>query len=681
MIGLRVKGATRVVALLLALGAVHGCSRKSQPPAIQPPAAVSMPVGAERWQDGALLLPARSPVVVSGRLDALLSAAQRLKAWVTAEPAMLGEDGPQIVRTIESGWLAATGYLGVDPLLTRAWTERGVDPHRPIYAGMYPVERDGTRFVSAIETVLREELGVAPGNPVGPSVQMLAAAGGELPQGTNARILRTLSETQPVGGLRVVIGTTSNAEFLTTASSFAEGMGFRMFPLAVTGGEKRHVLWSETGVPAMSIRFAGDRWAVLDLLFPAFVGGALKAVDPKEDLAQLHADLMRATTEVTPGRPHAPAPPGEPTLAVSFDQQAVGQLVRLRGYHASLEALQTTRAERRDAELLSALATTVSQGQAWDVASDELTGTTFQLTIDRESAHVGRLGMSMFAREGLPAVDTADELPSLRLSQRNSAVGFDLHTLRATPWRKWFGAGTPDELVALQIDSLPHMHDLLPIFRSGVLAFSNIGADNGTSTLFDEFGELVTQLTHIRRVEVVGLGPTLPVMKERPEMIVAAVLLDATDEQIHETQATVGNLLGQWSGFQMGIFPRLTAEKTATTMLSRDGQQTQVPVHHRLATIGGDRVLMTGFGLSLEAFDAEVAELAAHRVDGVIEARVGPIALVSWLVDDAGELYFGLDPDILAQRLGALNLRYGATPQGESQVVTLAVELEAAPDL
>ncbi len=675
MIGFGVKACFCAFAVMAAVG----CSSKA---VVGNDARVghgSVPTGAEQWQGGAMLLPAGSPAVFSGRLDQLLDAATRFKAWLVAEPAMLGADGPRIARSIETGWGAATAYLGVDPLLPRAWTERGLDPSRRLYVGMYPVHKDGRRFITSVETVIREEVGLAPGGHVSRALQTLAASGGQLPEGTHARILRNLEETSPVGGLRVVLPITSAREFSTTASSFAEGMGFRRFGREHGGDETTTRFWAEGDVTAMSLRVEGE-FAVIDLVFPRFAGGPRTTLDPQLDLAGTSADLDRALEEMPVGRPRAPAPPGAPAASVSFDQAGMHELVRLRGYWNSLEDLRSIGADRRDVELLGALVSAVSEADVWTVAADELTGTSFQLTVEPSGTRsLGTVQMTMYARRGLDPLDTSRELPTLDLSQRSASVGVDLATLRTPTWRSWFIGETAAEFNALEFTSMRPMHTLLPGLRAGTLALSNLGDSQSGAAVSRPLATALREFAHVARFEVVGLAPDVTQLQQRPEILCAVVLNpDAPPSAVADIQRAVGAALLEWAepSAAQPVFASLAPGVTSTVAMG------SLAIRQHLIEGPEHRVILFGVGVDDAQFDREIGPLGASRpLHGVFQARLEPIALLSWLREGDAALFDPVDVDILAQRLGALTLSYQSARIAESSAMTLELRLDPPPRL
>lgn len=672
MIALRVKACLVVIVTI----GVTACSNRpaAEPPLITPP---SMPAGAERWQEGALLVPAKSPAVITARIDLVLDALTRLKAWLVAEPEMFGEDGPRIVRTIETGWAAATAYLGVDPLLDRAWMERGVDPSRPIFVGAYPVQRDGRRVVSVVETVLREDLAIPPGDPVAPSLRRLHYEGGSLPQGTHARVMRALEETTPLIGVRVVVGVTSGSEFLTTATSFAEGFGFRVFPNALVADRRGHLFWSETEVSAMSIRLAGD-WAVLDLLFPAFDSGNGTPAAKNEQLAALIASLDRAMEEVPSGRASAPAPPGEPTLSISFDQASMSQFVRVVGYKDDLEAVQTVSTTRRDADLLELLLDTASDAESWDEASDRLTGTTFHVDVNPVGADTfGLAQMTLFARSGLPALDTASTRPTLQLSKRSSALGVDLDMLRQPTWSAWVGESINESTHDQQFDAPTPTTDIFSVLRR--MALSAMNFEELEFSPYDEGSpiRLLSRIDGLQRMEFVGLGPQLPDLEKSPEVLVAAVLEPgATGETVAKLQQGLREALAAWTGLESDpVFEPLVPGETSVVQFAH------LPIQQHM-TDGTTPTVLFGIGVAESEFRREIGPLVTPRlVDGALHARIGPIALVSWLRDDGGKIAGDLDADILSQRLGALSLRCSGIQLGDTNAMSIEVALEVPADL
>lgn len=670
--------------MLVALLAIVGCSG-AQKPASSPAAGGEPPpleAGAEHWSDGALLLPENSPAVFVGRLDEVLDAAERAKSWLVAEPAMLGDDGEETARSIDALWSLAKGYLGVDPLSPRSWAEFGIDPTRPLHAGVYPITDDGTRFVASVEKTVREELEIQPGDPIGPSLRALTEISTELPQGTNARILRSVETAHPVGGVRVVVPLTSATKFLSTAQSFATGMGFQPFPEEIAEenlDEPQRSFWSDSGIPALSIRVDGSH-AVLDILYPTFVGGPRTGAPNTPDLEATWAELQAALTTIPSGVPRAPAPVGEPSLALTFDQLAMATFVRLRGYRHSLEALQTTSTGKRDSVLLQGLLQTVSEAEVWEVAADELTGSAFAAYVgSSDGGRIGHLSMTMFAARGLDAPQLVEELPTLGIGERSAALGVTLSALQSRAWRSWFSEGTAEEVNGLDFQLIEPAQLALPGARVVALIGSNLGDEAGMQILAPALGDMLEEFGGIRRVEFVSLAPDLIDLRREPRLLAAFVLEDDADAtaMADAMRIALDALLSDW----LEVPPPLPPEQTPAA----DGDEpTAIPsarVEHRVLETS-PRTILFGVGVDPAEFEAEVNALRTNTTSGdVLRGRLEPIALLSWLRVDDPKRFAPIDLEILAQRLGPVVVRYTTSSVGDTDAITLDLTLYRPPEL
>lgn len=666
---------------LAAVSIVVACSGAAKPakPTSPAPSAVQPQPGAQGWTNGGLQLPADTPAVFVGRLDQVLDAASRLKSWITAEPAMLGPDGARNVRTLETGWAAATAYLGVDPLLERAWLDRGIDPSRPLYVGLYPTQIDGQRFVASVEATVREGIGLPPGKAVAPSLRTLAQTGGELPEGTNSSILLAVADSRPLGGLRAVVPISSRTNFMTTVKSFADGMGFRPFPEGLTNGAKQAIdaaLWSPTVSSAFSIRFEEDH-ALLDVLFPPFLGGPRTSTEPSEHLAAVFSDLQRALAELPAGRPLAPAPSGNPALAIAFDQGAMGDLVKLRGYRAGLESVQSAGADRRDIELTASLLAVSAEAELWTVAASSLTGTTFQLDVEpQNSAEVGDVSMTMFGRRDLPALDSVHSTTSLGVAHRTAAFGVDFATLRESGWNKWFDEGGARQLAEVVFEPVSPADAILPGLRVAAIALSSVGHQENATVLSEELGATLQELESVSRLEVVGLTPDVGDYRQPPRFLCAAVMDGSSRpaDLIDVQSALAGTLLAWFEPAEFATLPPLQSGVTMSVLMD------ELPIHQHLIH-GKQDVVVFGIGMDAASFESEVAGLSHEKRLTVVEGRVEAVALLSWLRADDTALFEPIDANILAQRLGALTLRYESVRVHGSNGLTVKLELEAPPKL
>lgn len=672
----------RTLHLLLIVALVGvGCSSKATKPApVTTAKKAPLPAGTQTWSGGALLLPAGSPAVVEGRLAELLDAARRLKTWVVAEPAMLGEDGEETVRAIEMAWSGATAYLGVDPTDDQAWIDRGVDPTRPFFAGLYPISDDDRRFLTSVDSTVRTALGIAPGTPVGPTLRALEQTGDALPEGTNADILRAVSEQHPTGGLRLVIPMSSSTEFITTVSSFAEGLGFRRFPpelaAEVEVSPMERAFWSpDAGVPAFAVRTEGSH-ALLDVLFPRFVGGTLTETDPVEDLEAMYEDLGDALRAMKPGRPHAPRAYDQPAIAVSFDQRQMSDYVRLRGYRDSLDALRQSSAGKRDAALLASLRRTSAQAQAWDVAAGQLNGSTLAAHVgSRSSRRIGRFTMSLFGRPSLERLRTSGRLPSLGIGDRSASLGVTVSALRDERWRTWFAGDVAADLDSMDFEVDP-VASIFPAVRAAVVAFGAVGEPEIRSTLFGGFEELLQQVEEVERAEFVSLTPDIS-RQSHPGLLVAAVLNPDEPQQATTflREIVVDRVARRYGVEGPSTLPPVVAGSTET--IEMDG----TTVRYRLDSVDPP-IALFGVDVDEQTLETELTGMRSRSSSPVVvEGRLEPISMLSWIRTDDPDLFEPVDPDILAQRLGPLTLQFAPRPGENAEAVTIDVTLESPPEL
>lgn len=682
-----------LVFFVVLVGACSGARKKNDPEPTAP-GAPEIQSGAQQWTGGALLLPLETPVVVEARLDRLLDAVSRLKDWVLAEPAMLGEDGEETARAIELAWAGVATYLGTDPLTSQAWTSRGIDVSRPIFVGAYPVGETERQFVRAVDAQIRTELGAPPGAPVAKQLQTLVATAGELPEGANARILRAVEGRRPLGGLRIVVPVTTSIDFLATVASFAEGMGFQRFPPEIAADLKitplERAYWSETSVPAMAVRVEGSH-AVVDVLFPAFFGGALHNRAPDEQVRAIYEDLKLVLADVPSGRPRAPRAPDDPAFAVTFDQPRTADLVRLRGYRQALQSLQTARADKRDALLLEGLVAASAEGDAWAVGAEDLTGLSYALRLGGpESRELGRVVMTLFGRTDLPALPPVPRHPSLGIQEHSAGLAVTFDPMYSEAWKTWFVGPTTRALSALEPEMIATPRIGLPGFRVLALLFASVGDRGALTELSRTFAEGVAELYGVRHVEMVALTADVADFRQHPRLLLAAVF-DPDDDLAVRSQAVLNYTVAASiqafgapqppeGGPPNEEIPRSPAPAAnATHAVVADGLPTLL---YRLSEDSKTPFMLIGAGVTPEELEAEMEAMRTRQSEPhVLSGRIEPVALLNWLRLDDADVLEPLDANILAQRLGPVVIQLAPQESRGTRTVTLEVSLGRPPKL
>lgn len=669
---------------LVAALAIVACSgpQTAGPSAVAEQQSPIPAAGAERWSGSALLLPVDSPLVLEARIDAVLTAIARFKEWVIAEPRMLGENGESTVQMIELGWRAIVHHINLDPLDAGAWEEFGIDVSRTMYVGLHPLDDAGLQFVRSTDATLRDELGVPPGRPIGPALRDLVATAGALPEGANARVLRAVADARPRAGLRAIIPITLPGRFLDTAGIFADSLGFEALgpeeSSALGVGSRGRGYVSTSVVPGFAVRIEGS-YAVVDVLTPTLLGGQAsgEGVEARERTMSGLRDLVGRAA----GRPSAPRAPGMPALALSVEQRAGASVVRLRGYQNSLGELSSASTERRDELLLQGLLRTLAASEAWSVASEELPGTSYALSLPSADAHdAGSFSVTTFARRDMPELPPPSRHPSLGVQDRSAAIALSAASMYTPGWQEWFLGDTPGALSRLEPAMFDRREFLLPAIRNLPLLLGVSGDAGAVKELSPTAYEGIADIYGVEHLEVATLDAAFGA-GEPPRMLVEAVI-DSTDDVEARAVAVRDYVLAvllHVNDRAEEALPRMPSPHIGRAeVVSIEGLPI---VRYRLAERRENHVLLVGVGVDEPRFESELAATADVESEPlVLSARLEPVALVSWLRDE-DEPFESLDVDILAQRLGPVLIRVGPEEIGETNAMNLEVVLEHPPKL
>lgn len=654
MIGLRVKAC-----IALTIFFVSACaSKKPVPQATFSEPAIA--AGAEHWDNGALLLPHDSPVVLTVHLDDVLNALSRLKDWLVAEPGMFSDDGPAIVKYINTSWLAAIAYFGEDPLSEKMWRDSGFDVDVPLHVATYPASRDELRWSAAVEKSLRAELGVGPQQLFSPALVQLQQLGGAFPEGAHARVTRVDVAEPSVSGVRIVAGVSDRDRFTRTIQSFLQGASFRVFPSALDDGSEGQLFWSgESAVRAVSVRFVGA-FAVLDFVVPG-LGGDESAAPSADALEATHAQLREAVA-VAAGRPAAPAPPVRRTAALSFDHAKFSDAMRALALRDALRKLRRIGAERRDAELLQTLVEPVATTELWAYDAAQFSGSVFDVDVSQETAHIASASMSLYGQRDLPTLDLAAQLPSMNLGERSLAMGLRTGVMQQEPWTQWFPASLGVVFEDLRIGAAGGLSGLLPLMRAVVLAFGSSFTHELPIAL--DFGPTLDAFRGVDYIEVV------PALASRADLTRELLLMFVLPTAVSDAVTRVQHLIEAAIEFELDSSLTLTPLAGDTVTTTRVGE---AEVHQQLLGRGDHQVLLTGVEISVDRIAAASGPLTAMEIPDVLFMRAEPIALLPWVRDAIEEDVEPLDLDIVAQRVGALELSCGVGADGRAIVTTISL--------
>lgn len=666
MIGLRVKACVISVVLFAV-----ACSAKKPD---QPPGSPESPAeaGAEKWDNGALLLPLDSPLVVSVRLSVLFDGLERLKDWLIAEPAMFGEDGVAFTQRTQAGWHTINAYFGGDAFSPTGLRARGLDPDAPILAGFYPQSRDEKRWTRAVESVLRDELGVVPGFPISPMTYQLFERGGALPEGTHARLARVEPPEQGPSGFRVVLRVSDRERLQQTAQSLLVAAGFRLFPSKYDEGREEQTFWSENRYfPTVALHFVGEH-LVADVIAPSLRLQPSPRVT-RDSLDAAHERLLRGVDEVAAGRPRAPAPAGEPTVALSIDHAMYADILRLVRYRRMIQAMDSFSADRRDAELTHPLTEEIAGIETWDVGASQFSGTVFGLDVAPSDTQAGAISMTMFGAGELPTLDTSMQAPSLRPAERSIGVGVQLGAMRREDWKTWFSKPFTDELLAIETNELP-VHALPALLRHMALLAGGTVPHELAGELDPTIDPL---LVHgLDGVDYIELASTPDARIERGAMLVSMVFGSGADEGLTNAQQLVEALLAGFSE-EVDVMTLTPAELQTTTTTPYGTSE----VHQHLTASGEQRALLTGVSIGAERMQGEVASLQERPIHDVLFAHIEPVALLSLIREAADRSDHQLDFDIFVQRIGALQLHFGPHEASRGRALTLSATLGVPPKI
>ncbi len=658
-----------VVLFLLSFGC-SGAPPKPTTPESQPP---SIPSGAESWAGSALLLPAGSPAVAVAELAEILDAVGRLKAWLVAEPQMLGEDGETTAQMVELMWRGFAAQLGTDPLDPMAWSARGVDVTRPILLGAYPLDEESQRWVNAVGSSVRGELDLGPG--VSPLATLVAAEdpGTVFGEGANARVARSVAGMMPLKGVRVVVPVTNVDDFLASTDKFAEVFEFQRLSNEVSaglgvGGVTR-VYVADGALSAFAVRMHGND-AVLDVLLP-LLGGPFSP--------EVRWDYLKRGLQLPAGRPAAPRSVDDFSVSLSFDQAGAARLVRALRYSDRLGAIADAGVGQRDQLLGGVVMEVEAEALAWEVASDELTGYTVGLELpSRNESEIARFSTTIFGARDLPLLPRVAPRPSLGVQDRSAAVSVALQSMRSPSWGRWFDDGTLGELGALEISFIADVHFILPGLRTMTLLLALSGEKDAHSEIGSGYGPTVRHLLGIEQVEVVTLDPAVREGEYPRVVMLAALGADASAEADNAMKAVLSAYQLRWEVERPEAPLELEAAEKSTQLLTFEAAP---PLRYRIVESEGEKFLVAGVGIDDATFESELEGLATKRgEEHVISARVEPIALVGWLQDSLRSLD-QIDVDILAQRLGPLLVSFSPVTAGESRAVSLDIVLQSPLEL
>lgn len=639
--------------------AALGCSGVSGRPDAPVNDGVVAP-GAQTWSSDAMRLPAGSPAVVALRPDRLEVALSDFLVWATDKDMYADKQAPGL------GALMFMTSLGMDTASSQ-WVRNGGDFARTAYVGLRPIDASGNAFVEAVEETLAAKLRVAP-------EQLMAATGpGPAPVGLHAEILAQVSHLRPVWNARAILPANDAQKLTAWIDRVAVGLGWKRAapelaaPLGL-GPFGRAYVRDDHDWPAVAVRLVDDV-VVVDA---AWVGLTLTPMgDEDHPTAQL-AWLKGAVSE-TGGRPKAPRPTQDVELLAGFDTGSMAQLVKLRGYQRAVAVAARADATTRDDLVLLELRDTLMTARAWSMRSQELPGVAYSLALgDEGSANVFELEMALTTAEFVPPLATAAAPVGIDVGERGLAGSFSLVPFQDKAWKQAFTLSNPAEALDLMDagEADPFLFGLAAPRMATLVVGSLIGA--GPNAL-NPISELAHVQKHLARVEFAWMGG--------PENMAAKMVLlgvmhdhvDAGAKMVTATQLTAfGARIAGWHR------PPMAVEFGSTpTALGDDARM-------GYGVWGGAQPehVVVGLGLEHDAFEAQRVELAGQpSTSDAIWFRAEPTTYLPLVGSYGWTGMYLFDTAVLAQRLGAVELRMAPDKDAGTQWLRWRIEWKRPPRL
>jgi len=641
--------------------------------------------GAGGWSGMALELPANSPVVVEARLNELVAGVRDLKDWVTAEPRMLGENGEEMIQRINLYWSIASSYLGADPADPQAWRAQGLDIERRLYVGVYAISEPTESYVASVKKSLREQLSVDDDAALLKALKERAQKG-TIPVGLNASVRRAVEDLEPDAGLRVLVPTTDASALLELLNNLATGAGYlqipnarEQLPLGIIG---RAYVHADGELPAFTARLGMDH-VVLDLVWPPPAQGAPGSPDGPNQRA-IEA-LRRAVEEIGPGRPAAPAPKGDPSLTLAFDQSGASTLVAARGFKRTMEFLDLVDTSKRDQILTLGMIDALANSRAWSTRARELSGLSYSL--NTPGAETGGEAVSMdMVIYGSPLEKPLAVAPmkrSLELARRSGAAAVDLDPFFARSWMSWLRLDAPaetlDMLDASEADPLFH---LLALPRNLALLVGNL-AQHQPATFDASTAAVLEILPHVRRFEFATVGAAAANFARRPTFVSLVTLRKGDSPS--EKQAAASGALNFAHGLALG-FRDVEGDEAIAGAVTPDATITLDsygrPFMYHYMPGGDEPFILIGSGLEATDFEKELSDVLEGKARSVPVGyfRLEPVSIVALLAGEENAIE-PIDPAILAQRLGTITASVDPEEGKDTQMLRFRLELSRPAEL
>jgi hypothetical protein len=669
--------------------------------------------GTDRWEGGALELPARSPIVATVRIGSLLDNARGLRRWLLEEPQMFGPDGESFTRGLRQGWSRLASAFGGDPLSDQGPKSVGIDVDRPLHLGVYPADAvDGAEFVDRIEGAVRSELELDADERMVTAMREVEQGDRELPNGFHKRVTDRLDGLRPQAGFRIVVPVDDPGEFLDNleqAASFAAYEEVEVPKLRERyGAESAEAEASpyqptrrveafanlDNRWPVVAVR-TNDKWAKIDALFQEFhLEGSQKRPGVQQE--RLVGDLRDMIREFEAGRSTAPRPADSPFLAVSADQRATAEFAKMQAYKQVLETVSSAGVDKRNRAFAEGLERAATIGEQWSTAAETLTGVSYGLhgVDDGSGKRYARLAMSLFGPAPRENIELATGGRSLGVDERAVGMSADLDPLFSENWDGWLGVDQLTDLVGESsvATDYPTLY-LLSIPRN--FALFTVNADSLIEeTLPEPLGPLFERRRDLQRLEVATSGARLQSLRRDPELV-GLLTFDrraATDDidlvlEALPTLMTLGLRVGSDDAADNETLDR-AQESFARDELEAfplpDGHPAR-PFHYYAHTRGDEPFVFFSRGIERAAAEQELEELLAgerrRQTADALSTRIEPAALTSLLTSYDPDAMDPVQPGILAQRLGALELTIQPERREDLQMLHYQIDLRKPPEL
>lgn len=705
-----------LMAAAVVLGVAAGCATPSTTPSDAEPAADAKPQssaeppqpGAAAWHGDALELPADSPLVFSARPNDFLASARSLRDWITAEPAMFGDQGERLIGRFEQFWQMFQGQLGMDPLSEEAPRRFGLDMQRPIYLGLYPASSgQGAAFLDAIESTLRRRLDLEPGESTTQVLSAMESGDRPIPNGLNASVLQAVESIHPRMGLRFVLPLQTPQDFIHRFERMVDAMAYTAPDGARADRSKREDSPKQPTLPVgRTYVDPGSQWpalkvdvddthATVDVLFRPFTTGATDLDEDGADARQRLAESVETLAQTHgPGRPAAPQPAPSGMLTLSADQATGARNVRLNGYKKILETLRNAGVDKRDDMLVRGFSRIGRLARAWEETGQQLSGVSYQLQGNASEGpkdQIFSLSMTVFGADSgeRPRLETRGA--GLDVENRGFAVSMALPPLFDDRWRDWLMLDDPKALVGQNSGS-----DLVPMM-SGLLAPRNfalflVNVEPELKELLPDASQALYDLRgSLERVELATVGADPGALRLDPKLVALLSIDPETDlkqrrailESMRPIVADLMKPTGKEEPAEDDEAPLPDLSEGTLELVPDLGEYLPNRLMYYAQIEGPKPYIMLMSGLDKETAQREIDSIAGSGTNAgrLFYARLEPTTFTSALTAFDPDLLEPLDAGILAQRLGPLEVTISPAFDDNVRQLRYTITLKQPPQL